>query len=290
MKFYNIINQDEFDKLTIEEKYALLISKNVFTKIKSNLITKEHNDINNTGWAFDFSFMYDEITYLGEKYYMNIEFYNEVFEKYEILFDDIFKENLEDLKIFEVQLNNYPENELIQLRSELLRKKRENLYRKLIFEFNEFFDWDDSESHKFILKKYLVYDLYGMYQYLVGNFSDRYYLDNNYKNYLQNESKLFYINEFYNCTVNKVKGSLPKKIALLESIEFFKLEKIKILTDKPKHNLIAFLFGLDNTNENTMDSIRRNIASLNEFSNENPSKYTAHKHVKTIYKEVTGMN
>lgn len=290
MKFYNIIKESEFSHLTKEDKIKFLIDKEVFTESKNCFIDDFYKMTIDRDWEIDYSFLNFSIRYLNKEYFLNIDFINEVFDKYQPLFKNIIKRNQLLLEVFESQLDYYPEIEFNNLKSEILKEKRNGLHNKIKYELNKYCNWDDYEFHLSVLKKFLITDLKGMYEYLNGNFTDRYYLDMIYSSYLYNKSKLHYINEFDNSGLNKGKGSLPEKIALLETVNFFNLEKIKSITDADKYKILAFLFDIEKNNKNRIDDIRRNYKSLSVKSGDNAQKYTAHKHVPHIYYEIIKKN
>lgn len=286
MKFYNIIKESEFSHLTNEDKIKFLIDKEVFTESKNFLIDDFYRMIIDRDWEIDYSFLNFSITYFEKEYFLNIDFINEVFDKYQPLFKNIIKRNQLLLEVFESQLDYYPEIEFNNLKSEILKDKRNGFYNKIKYELNKYCNWDDYETHLNILKKFLISDLKGLYEYLNGEFTDRYFLDMTYDSYLSNESKLFYIENHKKNQLNDIKSSIPKKIGLLEEVGFFKLDSFKGLKKTDLHKVLAFLFDVNNDDKNKLATIRRNYKMLDKDSVDNGQKYTAHKHVGYVLKEI----
>lgn len=290
MKFYNIINKRDFELFTTQEKIKKLIDLDVFSTTDTYDFNKAPNNVNKKDWAIDFSFLNYEVTYLGERYYLSEEFLLEIFEKYISLLTVLFERNLDFLKIFESQLFYFPENELNDLKSKLLREKRTALLDGLFFELNESCGFDDFENHLAVLKKFLPYDLYGIYMYLVGQFDSLYYLDREYVKFINIELKLFCIESFDKKQLKNTKPNIPKKIALLKTLGFFELEPVSQMCDNDKYKIVAFLFDVNFDESHKIDTIRRNYTILKPNSQDNPQKYTSHKYLDTIVSEILNKN
>lgn len=284
--FFGIIDHYVFTKLSREEKYKFLIEKNIFTKTDTLLDYDDEQEVYHYGQNNDsriFTLVYS--TPSGD-YFINdiiLELMKaKVIEQCENTFNSIMKK--EDVLIDQYSL--YPKEKLIEARNSLklntANRMSGRLYRELTY-----FDFDDFESQKTKIANYVKFDNEFIYNYLTGIKKTSTYFESNYSNYITNSLIIRIIDDIYfDTNSSDLEDSIPRKIALLESLGFFKLESIRTRTDADKYKFIAFLFNISRDNENGMDSIRRNYKCLDPKSGDNGQKYTAHKHVATIINDV----
>ncbi|MQP52700.1 MULTISPECIES: hypothetical protein [unclassified Flavobacterium] len=284
--FYGIIDHDLFLKLSLDEKIKILIDKKVITTKKYNFAIKKNPKIKHEPYFKEIRFLDSPIQFNQSFYFFSEELLEEIFLECKIFFDSIYENQNESNVLFKEQLYYYLQAELTNLESEILKKKRELICNSLIMELNKKCDYTDIESHYEILKTYLVYDYNAIYKYVVGDFDDRHFIFYKYVEYLSNEMQLFSLNEFKENYKDTSKLSKPQRLALLHDLGYLDLINFKNLTEKQKHIITAYVLGVSPDSRNIMDTIRRNLATLNPASSEDISKYTITKFTNKILKEL----
>ena len=147
-------------------------------------------------------------------------------------------------------------------------------------------DHNEVDSHISVIKKYALRDYFFIFEYLIGFKNECRSCQSHYMTYLKCKTNIEIIDELLpNNNNTELKISLPKKIALLHDLGLLKTDEFRKYTSADQHKLIAFLLGLS-FERNNIDSVRRNLAVLADFSNESTTKYTSYKHVGKIIKEI----
>lgn len=294
VKFKGIINHTEFINLTLDEKHKFLIDNNIYIKGTSKNILNEF-EIDSLGIMEK----YHNTAFLGKalkintiNYKLNKSIVEEIFILQKEYFKKIYAKCDYNNEVFKKQLYYYPKEEIETKNKQLTKDKSDKLRNKIFLELDKQISCYDTKSSISILKNYIVYDYNLIYDYLTSKDNDISYISNSilsytYHSYLHNSFQLNSLNEI-NINCEEIQNSLPKKIALLHDLGLFNTDKFKSQIETDKYRLLAFLFNVKFDNKNKLDDIRRNLSSLNEFSNENTNKYTATKHIGKIINDILG--
>ncbi len=284
--FFKILNSSEFSSKTEAEQKSLLVKLEVYVIGKN-----EYPNYNYHEHEFERSsntypkYLGNDFELEGENYKLNETFLNEVlntcldnFKTKRIL---SINENIETIKL---QIENSGDMIAIEIIQQTKKNYNTFLSSRIAKELHKTLI-DEEQLHFEILKRHLRVNWYDLSDYLFG-------LGN-----IQSYRVILEYNTFIrsNMIFNSVsigeerkvdnKLSLPKSIAILNEIGFFKLEYYKNLeTLKMKHKLVALVLDLDYKNKNVLRSIEGNISVLDKNSLEDRKKFTSETHTEKIKK------
>lgn len=290
MKFKGIINPQEFSKLDLAERQLFLIEKKIFEKFNTDIHYKYSQEEINIHSGSEISTVFGNhlFTTLGDftinkQLIKKIEFF--ILEMCKNIYDKIFDKK----EMYLEQFRAYPSRKIDEIKVATKTNIGDNLGTIFYYNLSKL-DYTDFISHIEIIKEFAKYDHKFIYDYLTGLDNKSNYFHINYHNFLLNNLYIDMINEIegFN-SISTVEISLPKKIALIHDLGFLKTNEFNRYSSVEQQVLIAFLLGM-NSDKNSLDSIRRNIAVLAPFTNENTSKYTSHKHLGKIIPEILKKN
>lgn len=284
MKFKGIIEHLTFKKLTPDEQKEYLIYNKIF--VLTNEID-EYDEIEIYGRTLHEDLKILSSTIITEKgnFTLNYSILEELRKSIVEQCEEIHKVNTKRYEILKKQFKLYSKEKVAEEENSAKLSIATNLDQKLFRELLNY-DIDDISSHKKIILKYIKYDFNLIHSYLQGISENSSFTKNIYQSFLYQNIILNVISEINtNDNIISIKNTIPKRIALLESLEIFEKSKLAKYNQLDQYKIIAYLFGLE-PHKNNLDIIRRNIAVLNPDSQEDPHKYTSHKHVDKIIKEL----
>lgn len=226
------------------------------------------------------------------RYIMDDDIKDEIYNYISFYIDDVILDFDYVKKAFYFKLNSYLDNEKkIKYLKKLYRRDYHELTNNneiLIFfgeEYNGFSSWKelvleclDSTTIKEHLKEHIKTFGNGIIETWSRYKSLKFLTDL----YLEEIEKLEYPPNIHANKNEAEKMSTPKSIAMLHAVGFFKLEKIKNLSEQSRHIIIAIILKKDYNNPNVLREIRGNCNVLNENSNEDRSRFTSFKHNKKM--------
>lgn len=286
MEFKGIIEHYQFIKLSNEEREKFLIEKKIFVKSDRPL-----------QYLFDADELYNHYTYDVSKIFANnLETSKGVLTLNSILLDAVTeeiknqcRERFETLfgreEIFRVQFYAYPVEEFIEIKKSIMKSNAQCLHDKLYFELNKV-DFKNFELHTSIINTFVKYDHKFIYDFLNGFDNKSSYFQHNYHQFITNNIYLSLFEEIeeFNSIVSTVKGSRPKRIALMHELGMLSSEKFNNLSIPKKVKVLAYILNEELIGDRK-NNYRKNLTSLNPNSTMDP-KGMASNHMHTILKEV----
>lgn len=286
MKFKGIINQAIYSQLSYIEKYKIIIENEVYTPIDENTFESEDifivKNVSDNNQLITFA---NKIIFDNCKYELNQSLIEELENSLPPQIINTFEIWNQRKKTLKIQYEYLPEIELKKISDENKIEYSKLLSENMVIEL-ENQDHNEVNSHISVIKKYALRDYFFIFEYLIGIKNECRSCHSHYMTYLKCKTNIEIIDELLPNNNNAaLKISLPKKIALLHDLGLLKNDEFRKYTSADQHKLIAFLLGLS-FERNDIDSVRRNLAVLADFSNESTTKYTSYKHVGKIINEI----
>lgn len=289
-KFFNLLDSNTFTNQTEFEQKTVLIELQIYQKVENTLY--DLNLYDNQNWRGSTKYPYflgQSFNFNGVGYYLNIDFFNEVFtECIEYIKNKHFPLIEASIETLKMQID-YLDGEAIK--QHFINQQiaySDALGDKLIQEFHKV-GIDNEIQHFKIIERYLAVNWYDLSDYICG-------LDNisNYAIVIAycKFTRLKMLLHFWS-SVNledtsiqdiNLKFSRPKFIAMLNELGFFKMATVQDLTYDQKAQLVLALLQQDYDNLNITHNVSKNIQTLNHKSNLNNSKFTAWTHMESVAK------
>ncbi len=287
--FFNILNSLDFSTKSEIEQKSLLIQSKVYIIGENDYPDYNYHENEFTRSSSDYphylgkDFILEEVNYKLNELFLK-EVLDACIEYFKTKNIPLINDNIETIKL---QIENSGESLSTEIIQQVKKSYNVFLSHRISKELHKTLI-DEEELHYEILKRHLRVNWYDLSDYLfgLGNIQS-YRIVSEYHTFIRSNMIFNSVSIGKGLKVD-TKLSLPKSIALLNEIGFFKLDYYKNLeTLKMKHKLVVLVLDIDYKNKNVLRSIEGNINVLDKNSLEDRKKFTSETHSEKIKKIIS---